>query len=98
MNDPQPAADSSNRPALPPASLNALVEMLGMQAMASLGYVPNPATGKPEVDLIQAKFMIDLLTVIEEKTHGNRSPDEIALLSRLLHETRMAYMHASKAG
>jgi hypothetical protein len=36
--------------------------------------------------------MIDSLEVIEQKTHGNRTPEEISLLSRTLHELRMAYV------
>jgi hypothetical protein len=30
--------------------------------------------------------------MLEAKTHGNRTPEEIALLSRTLHELRMAYV------
>jgi hypothetical protein len=30
--------------------------------------------------------------MLEEKTQGNRTPEEISLLSRLLHELRMTYV------
>jgi hypothetical protein len=33
-----------------------------------------------------------MLEMLERKTHGNRTPEEIALLSRTLHELRMAYV------
>ena len=33
-----------------------------------------------------------MLTVLEEKTTGNRTPDESALLDGFLHELRMAYV------
>ena len=67
------------------------------QAIASLGQLPNPATGKPEVDLDLAKHMIDTLDVVYQKTEGNRTEDETKLYDNLLHQLRMAFVAAQSA-
>jgi len=89
-------SESWRRGPLPPATLTTLLGTLYTQAMLSMGFVPHPATGKPEVNLEEAKHMIDTLVMLEEKTHGNRTPEEINLFSRLLHEVRLAFVEASK--
>lgn len=82
---------------LPEASLTALVSMLASQVMVALGFVPHPLTGKPERSLLEAKYLIDLITMLEAKTQGNRTPQEISILSSVLHELRMAYVEAQSA-
>ena len=61
--------------ALPEATLELLVTSLATQAMLSLGRFPHPATNKVEQDLPQARHLIDLLGMLDEKTRGNRTPD-----------------------
>lgn len=87
-------AEQQEAPAgpLPPPTLELLVSSLGMQAMISMGLMPNPMTGKPEVELDQAKHLIDTIAMLEEKTEGNRTPQETAILNNLLHELRMGYL------
>jgi hypothetical protein len=65
---------------------------LATSAMACLGEVPDPSTGKTVVNLDGAKQMIDILSMLEEKTRGNRDPDEERLLDGLLYELRMGYL------
>jgi Domain of unknown function (DUF1844) len=79
---------------LPPASLAFLITTLGTQALVALGDVPNPITGKVERQPKQTKHFIDTLAMLEEKTQGNRTPEESALLNSLLHQLRMAYVSA----
>jgi hypothetical protein len=81
---------------LPPPSLAFLITTLGTQAMVALGEVPNPITGKLERLPNQAKHFIDTLAMLEEKTAGNRTPEESALLSSLLHQLRMAYVASTR--
>jgi hypothetical protein len=81
-------------PPLPPATLSFLVTTLATQAMVSLGQVPNPFSGKAEVRLPEARHFIDTLAMLEEKTAGNRTPEESALLRGALHQLRMAYIEA----
>jgi len=65
---------------------------LALQASIALGHMANPSTGKTESDPTQAKFIIDTLGMLQEKTKGNLTPEEVALLENLLYELRVAYL------
>jgi len=43
-----------------------------------------------------ARQTIDILEMLEQKTAGNRTPEEDALIGGLLYQTRMAYLDAVK--
>jgi len=77
---------------LPPPTLQSLIGTLGMQAMAAMGLIPNPLTGETETDLDAAKYLIDTLAMLEEKTQGNRTAEESETLANLLHELRLGYV------
>jgi hypothetical protein len=83
-------------PGAPKADLTSLLVMLYGDAMANLGQAPDPATGRPHVDLDQARFAIDLLAMLQEKTQGNRTPDESAVLEEMLTTLRMGYVRLSQ--
>jgi hypothetical protein len=91
----QSAADSpSTRPhgPMPPADLTFLVGTLYLQGAMALGLLPNPVSNKAELQLDQAKHAIDLLTMLQEKTEGNRTPEESGEFDAALHELRLAYV------
>jgi len=67
---------------------------LAMQALIHLGAMSNPITGKTEVDLKNAKYTIDLLGIIQEKTRGNLSADEERYLQAALTDLRLRYVRA----
>ena len=69
---------------------------LSMQALIFLGEIDNPITHKKEENLDQAKYMIDTLSMLKEKTKGNLSANEANLLDNVLYELRMKY--TAKAG
>lgn len=75
---------------------NFFITTLSLQASISLGQVPNPATNKTEEDLNQAKFLIDTLGMLQEKTKGNLTKDESGLLENLLYELRTVYLNNNK--
>jgi len=77
---------------MPPASLSFLVTTLATQAMVAMGLVPNPLTQKAELRLDQARHFIDMLQVLQEKTEGNRTPEESQILDGVLHELRMGFL------
>ena len=83
---------------LPPPSLTVLASMLASQAMMAMGHLKIP--GMPEMDpqLPQARHLIDLLAVLEQKTEGNRSAEETQMIGTLLHELRMAFMATPGGG
>ena len=69
---------------------------LATTALAHLGEVADPATGEKTENLVAAKQMIDILSLLEEKTKGNLEPDEERLLESLLYELRMKYLNQAK--
>ncbi|MFW5798302.1 MAG: DUF1844 domain-containing protein [Planctomycetota bacterium] len=81
---------------LPEASFMMLVMSLAAQAMMHLGASPDPSTGQTEVNLEQAKFTIDLLSMLEEKTTGNLDENESKYLTSVLYDLRMQYVQASR--
>ena len=85
----------STRP-LPPADFATLVLSLGSSAMMYLGEQDEPESKKPTRNLAMAKHAIDLLTVLEEKTKGNLSPEEGQILESLLFDLRLRYVEALK--
>lgn len=87
-------ADKTQRPKgpLPPPSLTLLASSLGMQAMIAMGLVAVSGGEKPQVDLDDAKHLIDTVEMLFEKTQGNRTADETAMLDGLLHELRLGYV------
>ncbi|MFA5177015.1 MAG: DUF1844 domain-containing protein [Candidatus Omnitrophota bacterium] len=72
------------------------ISTLSLQASIFLGQIPNPATHESGEDLPQAKFIIDTLGMLQEKTKGNLKEDEAALLENLLYELRTFYLAKSK--
>lgn len=78
---------------LPPqADFSFFVSTLSLQAGIFLGQIPNPTSNKKEQNLPQAKFIIDTLGILKEKTEGNLTPEEAALLESLLYELRIQYV------
>ena len=78
----------------PEASFATLVNSLMTQVLLYLGELA-PRGVEPQVNLDMAKFNIDLLGVLEEKTRGNLAPDEQKLLDTALYETRMRYVQVA---
>ena len=77
---------------MPPASLEMLVSTLVTETMIALGQIPHPATGKTEHRPNQAKYLIDTIAVLSEKTKGNVSAEEEQAFTNLLHQLRMAFV------
>ncbi len=95
---PEQAAQAAPEPprALPPADFATLVLSLGSSAVMYLGESAEPEGKKSERNLPMAKHAIDLLTVLEEKTKGNLSPEEGQILESLLFDLRLRYVEALK--
>ena len=89
--------DAGNMP-MPPASFEMLLSTLATEAMISLGAIPHPATGKNQAHPDQAKYLIDTIGVLQEKTKGNLTPGESQAIEGLLHQLRMVYVEVAAAG
>ena len=70
---------------------------LGTTAAVHFGDLPDPASGeRGDPDLLAASQMIDLLSLLQEKTRGNLEPAEAKLLEDLLYDLRMRFVQAQQ--
>jgi len=74
------------------------VMMHAQNAALFLGQIPNPKTGQGEVNLDLARMFIDQLAMIQEKTRGNLSNEESAVLRNTLSNLQLAYVEVSRGG
>jgi len=80
----------------PPANFRLFLEGFIGQAMVALGKLPHPATNQSEVSIPWAKYFIDLLGLLEEKTRGNLEKDEQAILEGQLSMLRLTFVETQK--
>ncbi|MBI4313849.1 MAG: DUF1844 domain-containing protein [Candidatus Omnitrophica bacterium] len=99
---PQPPREPAGRPRPePPAQepeereseshFMVFLSSLSMQAMMSLGELPVPGTNHRQEDLEQARYLIDTIGLLQEKTQGNLTPEETQFLDNVLYELRVRY-------
>jgi len=77
---------------LPQGNFAALISMLTTQALFALGLLQVKRQEKREPDLELAKYNIDMLETLEEKTKGNLTKEEETVLVNTLNELRMGYV------
>jgi hypothetical protein len=80
------------REPLPEGNFAALVSMLTTQSLFALGLLHVKGQEEKEPDLEMAKYYIDILETIQEKTKGNLTPEEETVLSNTLNELHMGYV------
>ncbi len=103
--DPAPAAEDTAPPPAsqddPAASGNyadlprgfaPFIESQYLEALIFLGAVPHPQTGETMQDPEFARYKIDLLTMIQEKTEGNLNAEEKKLIEDVLYQLRMLFV------
>jgi hypothetical protein len=82
----------------PGTAFSDFVEPLIAQAYMSLGMLRNPyQPAKPTVDVGAARQMIEILTMLQEKTAGNLTPDEEDFLTTHLGELKLAFVQRTKS-
>ncbi len=78
----------------PELDFASFVLSLATAVQASLGAIPNPQTDLQAQNLPAAKQMIDIINMLKEKTKGNLSNEEQALIDSVLYNLRMHYIRA----
>ncbi len=74
------------------ASFSMLMMSIASSAAMAMGLAPDPQTGKSATDKSMARFNIDLLVVLQEKTKNNLNEDEKKFLESLLSDLQMKYV------
>jgi hypothetical protein len=82
----------ARRGPLPEGDFVALISMLATQAFFALGLLQVQGDQKREPDLELARYNIDMLEMIEEKTKGNLTEQEKDVLTNTLNQLRMGYV------
>lgn len=73
---------------VPAASFTNFLGGLAGQALMQFGEIPNPMTGERSANLPYARYTVQLLEVLEQKTRGNRTPEEEHYLTAMLADLR----------
>lgn len=75
-----------------PVTFSSFVISLGSSSLMLMGEQLDPRQQPLPVNLPQAKEIIDVLSMLDEKTKGNLSPEEQTVLRDMLYAVRMKYV------
>lgn len=87
-------ADKAKNPGTP---FTNFIEPFIAQTYMSLGMLRNPYEPQAKIDAGAARQMIDILTLLKEKTAGNLTPDEDDFLDTHLSELKLAFVQRTKS-
>lgn len=90
------ALGDQHRPDSLKASFDSFIASLYMSAMVQLGLLHERGE-QPQVDIVGARHTIDTIAMLEEKTRGNLSDNEKALVQDTLFRLRMAFVEITNA-
>jgi hypothetical protein len=96
--DQEKQTDSSTEKETEPfqVDFSTFIMSLTSSAFYHLGDMPDPSTGKKEVNLPAVQQTIDMLIMLREKTKGNLKEDEKKLLEQLVYELQVKYVAKTK--
>jgi len=96
--DQEKPTDSSKEKETEPfqVDFSTFIMSLTSSAFYHLGDMPDPSTGKKEVNLPAVQQTIDMLIMLREKTKGNLKEDEKKLLEQLVYELQVKYVAKTK--
>ena len=76
--------------------LATMVTVLAGAAWPALGLVPNPATGKVERRLVEARLAIDLCAFITERLAGHLPADALSALQQAVANLKLNFVEQQK--
>lgn len=77
---------------MPGVNFSTFILTLNSSALLNLGQIADPVTGKKDKNLQLAKYTIDVIMLLEEKTRGNLTTEEAGLIKNILHDLRLMYV------
>lgn len=94
----EPELDEASVPgAEDPASFINFAMSIASNAASSLGLMEHPVTRKREVDLELGKHWIDVLGMLQKKTQGNLTTQEVQIIEGWLADLRMQFVSLTSA-
>ena len=82
---------SKQNPHLEP-SFTTLILSIGSSAAMGMGLAPHPTTQKTEVDLPMARFQIDMLMLLRDKTKNNLDDTEKTFLDQVINDLQKEFV------
>jgi hypothetical protein len=76
-----------------PVSFSTLILSLASSAVLAMGLEKNPQTGQIEKDLDLARFNIDMLNLLKDKTKGNLDAEEKQFLDSVVGDLQMKFVY-----
>mgnify|MGYP000884235557 CR=1 FL=1 len=67
-------------------------------AAISLGLAPDPQSGKTTLNIEMARFNIDLLEMLSEKTKGNLKKEEDDFMKHVLADLKLKFVEVQRRG
>ncbi len=97
QSGPPPAAEAhhehgDSRAGHLPVNFSSFVISMGSSALMLMGEQLDPGQPAMPLNLPQAKEIIDLLSMLEEKTRGNLTSDEQVVMKDMLYALRMKFV------
>jgi hypothetical protein len=84
---------------MPDLSFTTFVVSLASSAAIHFGDMPSPDSGvRTAPNLEGASQMIDILSLLEQKTRGNLTAEERQILEQVLYELRVRFLEVSRGG
>ncbi len=74
------------------ASFSVLTMSIASSAAMALGLAPDPHTNETHKDKDMAKFNIDLLVMLKDKTKGNLSGDESKFIDSVISDLQIKFV------
>ncbi len=101
-NEPPPGGEDRRRTLAdkatnPGSAFTNFIEPLIAQGYMSLGMLRNPYQPEAKIDVAAARQMIEILTLLKDKTKGNLTPDEDDFLDTHLGELKLAFVQRTKS-
>lgn len=94
--DKEKESNNASAQDVPEVTFGLFLSGLIMEAFIALGDLEHPATKKKELSVPHAKFIIETLAMLKEKTKNNLTKEEDTSLESVLYDLRMRFV--SKAG
>lgn len=85
-----------NRESEAEPDFNIFITSLGMQAMIFMGEMVNPITNETKIELPRAKYLIETISMIKDKTKGNLTTEENKLIDDMLYTLQIKYAEKAK--
>lgn len=79
---------------MPDVTFTTFFMALNSSVLYHLGELAGPATGKQEKDMLLAKHTIDTMVMLQDKTKGNLTREELELVETSLYDLKMRFVKA----